>query len=78
MPPRSGRLYAPEELEHFAKYRDQRADFRPRECRSNDRCWVTQGPPAIGSNGACIGCRGKPLGFRQHISGKWSDVRPKD
>jgi len=61
------REYDPDELENFAKYVEARAEQRPRECKpKHPRCWVTYGPPAVTTKGACAGCRGRPLGPRVH------------
>lgn len=55
------RVYTPEELALFARYRDQRALCRPVTCAGGDDCWVTHGPPAFGGTGnLCLGCKRMP------------------
>jgi len=58
------REYEPSDLELYARYRDQRALYRPAACRGTGLCWVEQGPPAItgtGGNAArCKGCGDSP------------------
>jgi hypothetical protein len=72
MQARSSREYDPEELELFAKYREQRAEHRPRLCKEQHRCWVIEGPPAITTSGFCVGCKAKPIGFTdKHNSKHW-------
>lgn len=63
LPPR---IYTPDELENFAKYRVERARYRPGACVALDSepCWVTDGPPSISAAGGCTRCQGYPKGGR--------------
>lgn len=58
------RPYSADELARFARFRDQRALYRPAECTmGGSECWVEQGPPAISRSARCLGCDGIPKGF---------------
>ena len=59
---RFDRDYSDAELALFARYREQRAALKPKECTSGDRCWVRFGPPYYrprGPLGDCAGCGGR-------------------
>jgi hypothetical protein len=49
----------PDELENYAKYRQDRAALRPAQCTGSSPCWVEDGPPALDGL-SCRGCQVKP------------------
>lgn len=53
------RPYDAQELEIYARYREQRAQARPAECKSSVPCWVADGPPAL-TGKYCRGCGAPP------------------
>jgi hypothetical protein len=57
------RQYDDAELEHFARFREERERVQPVKCdygKAKRLCWVAMGPPAINPSGYCLGCGGGP------------------
>lgn len=58
------REFRPDEIEHYAQFREQRAAQRPAQCTYGSPCWVTDGPPALNGH-TCRGCEGRPDSLRR-------------
>lgn len=56
------KVYTEEELALFARYVAARADLRPKGCTGAEMCWVEKGPPGLGGNHTCLGCRASVMG----------------
>ena len=56
------RSYSEADLALFARYVEERQAVRPKPCHRGVRCWVIEGPPALGAIGGptCLGCKGRP------------------
>lgn len=60
--------YTAAELEKFKEYVDKRALYRPLACTGGDHCWVTLGPPGIGSHGQCVECKVPPASYPNGVN----------
>jgi hypothetical protein len=62
-----GRFYDDDQLDLFARYREHREPYAPKQCDRGGAagpCWVACGPPAISQGGLCLGCGGRPKSMR--------------
>lgn len=64
MPPQKRPTEA--ELALYQRYREHRADCRPKACTGAKDCWVEIGPPGY-HHGACRRCGGYP----RMATGEW-------